>query len=442
MSKRTYQAKSVQRFSIEQVLEQTADGERITVGCDAAKRSWRAAMLTERTKAVLGIIKFDLLDTREVLTWFKRLRDAGRVVEFVAESTGTYADPFAYQVELAGFPMFQVSTKHVKDASEVYDGVPSSHDSKSACVIADLFLWRRDRARAWPNDQRRRLLTRLRAPVQVLKREQQQDLGRVEALLARHWPELSRELALDSATAIRLFEEFGSPSVLAADLERGREFLQRVSRRKLSEAKIGRILAAARNSLGVPMGAEEVSDLQWYGTRLRERRGQLKAAKKALVDAVEQHHPNSKELVACLGGVTTGMLLADVGDPADFANARALLKHLGLNLKVHTSGTITKQGLHITKRGSSRCRHWLYLAALRLMKGNPIVAAWVNSRAVRQGRHEPLKQKAIIALMRKLVTALPHLARGEAFDARKLFDTRKLITDGWLSADLRTAITP
>lgn len=45
------------------------------------------------------------------------------------------------------------------------------------------------------------------------------------------------------------------------------------------------------------------------------------------------------------------------------------------------------------------------------MKCNPIVRAWVEAKAVRQGDRA---MKAIVALMRKLVTALPHLARGSA----------------------------
>lgn len=68
------------------------------------------------------------------------------------------------------------------------------------------------------------------------------------------------------------------------------------------------------------------------------------------------------------------------------------------------------------------------------MKCNPIVRAWVEAKAVRQG-DRAMKMKAIVALMRKLVTALPHLARGERFDASKLFDVERLKRRRALPAD-------
>ena len=53
-----------------------------------------------------------------------------------------------------------------------------------------------------------------------------------------------------------------------------------------------------------------------------------------------------------------------------------------------------------------------------------MITAWYQSKIKRDGGG--LKGKAIIAVMRKLALSLWYVARGEAFDSRKLFNARAL----------------
>lgn len=432
MKKRIYRPTAIQDLSIEHLLEATENHARVVVGCDAAKVSWRAALMTS-SRELLGVVSFDVLESAILLKLLVALRDAGRVVEVVAESTGTYADAFAYRVGEAGLPMFQIGTKHVKDAREVYDGVPSNHDSKAACVIADQHVYRPERSRPWPREEERRQLEAKCTSIGILQEDIQRDQGRVEGLLARHWPELLRELELKSASLASLLEEFGSPRAVAEAPEAAKALLKSTSRDLLGADKIERIVRSASSTIGVPMGDGERELLQWLGKRLTVRRHEWRRAKDQVKQAMEQR-PHTISMQRLLGTVTTAILLAHGGEPNRFTSGRALLKHLGLNLKEDTSGSSKRSGLHITKRGSSRARQVLYLAALRLIKRDPIVRAWVEAKAVRQG-DKVMKVKAIVALMRKLVTALPHLARGERFDASKLFDVERLKRRGALPAD-------
>ena len=101
----------------------------------------------------------------------------------------------------------------------------------------------------------------------------------------------------------------------------------------------------------------------------------------------------------------------------------ALLKAMGLNLKERSSGKYKGQ-LKLTKRGPSRTRKYLYFAALRMIQKDPVVRAWYDRKLQRDGGR--VKNRAVIAVMRKLVRAAYHVARGESFDARKLFDVRRL----------------
>jgi transposase len=129
-----------------------------------------------------------------------------------------------------------------------------------------------------------------------------------------------------------------------------------------------------------------------------------------------------KPLSEFIGPMTAAIFLAFIGDPKQFASDRTLLKMLGLNLRERSSGKFKGQ-LKISKRGNSVVRRWLYLAALRLIKQDSVVRAWVNHKAQRSGG---MKMKAIIALMRKIVSSLRHIADGNPFDSTKLFDVQRL----------------
>ena len=68
-------------------------------------------------------------------------------------------------------------------------------------------------------------------------------------------------------------------------------------------------------------------------------------------------------------------------------------------------------------------RRWLFLATLRWLKADPIARAWYLRKVRTNGG---VKLKAVIALMRKLLAALYHVARGATYDPYRLFDTRRL----------------
>jgi hypothetical protein len=60
---------------------------------------------------------------------------------------------------------------------------------------------------------------------------------------------------------------------------------------------------------------------------------------------------------------------------------------------------------------------------VRLVKNDPLIAAWYRTRGGYRGDR---KLTALIAVMRKLARALWHVARGATFDATKLVDGRAL----------------
>ena len=134
------------------------------------------------------------------------------------EPTGTYGDAVRQALTDAGLTVHRVSGKAVHDYAEVFDGVPSQHDGKDALLVAELAAL--GKSSAWPYESssaeeqaREYWVDRLDCQREL----EQLWTGRLEGLLARHWPEVTGLLALNSATLLELLVHYGGPAWLAAD---------------------------------------------------------------------------------------------------------------------------------------------------------------------------------------------------------------------------------
>jgi hypothetical protein len=73
--------------------------------------------------------------------------------------------------------------------------------------------------------------------------------GRLEGVVARHWPEAFQVLKLPSGTLLRMLKRYGSPQALAANPQAPKQ-LARWGGPLLSTKKIDQLLAGARSSVG------------------------------------------------------------------------------------------------------------------------------------------------------------------------------------------------
>lgn len=415
MKKRTYRSTDVKHVNAVTLSEQI-EGQRVAVGVDVAKEDFKAAVM-EENRQVLKIIKWK--HPYETRLFVEFLLELEAQVEIAMESSGTYGAALQEMLHDAGLPVFQVSAKRVHDAAEVYDGVPSHHDAKCAAIIAKLQL--DEASRRWePSSEEERGVAAAIKTMDLYHDQFYSNCNRLEALLAVYWPEVTQYLELGSATLRALLIEFGSPGKVAERPEEARALMVRVGR-SLKPEKIEKVLESAGGSVGVEPIDEEVKALQDLVADTQRAHQALRRAK-AKVERLGQKQEPTRNISRTIGQVTAAVIVSEVGDPLDFYAAAAYEKAMGLNLKERSSGK--HQGkLRITKRGSGMARKYLYLATLRLLQEDVIVKAWYARKVARDGG---VKMKAIVALMRKLARALWYVARGEAFDSRKLFNVRRL----------------
>jgi transposase len=186
--KNPYSLTDVNVVDIDRLVEGRR-GQAVVLGVDVAKgehaacvvwpdrsfaRPWRV-----KSPGQVGLLVSRLLELR---------RHCPVVVAM--ESSGTYGDALRQALSDAGIEVHRISAKAVKDYSETFDGVPSQHDGKDAAIIGTLCVAGHGRVWAWcerpDQDQAIRYWVRKLDTAQRIK---QIWSGKLESLLARHWPE-------------------------------------------------------------------------------------------------------------------------------------------------------------------------------------------------------------------------------------------------------------
>lgn len=427
---RAYKRTVVKRVDIEALRERAVKwgGAGTTVGLDVGKDEIVACVRWpngefERPWSIRNPSEID--EFLELLNMVQSVADS---LTIGLESTGTYGEAVRRALTTAGFEVHRVSGKATSDYHEIFDGVPSQHDGKDAAVIAELTAF--GKGTAWPYQADSENLAAVKhqvARAETYRKQQVEWTGRLEGLLARHWPELTALLPLGSVTLLQMVIHYQSPARVAADAEAAQR-LARWGGAKLQESKIAQVIESGRTTRGVPVAEPQAAWLGEVASNILSARRHVRDAEGQLGKLL------AAEPVLCrytaIGAATLGVIWAYVGDPRDYSSGGAFLKALGLNLKERSSGR--RQGeLAITKRGPSAPRRWIFFWALRALQREEIQPWYteftrVGRKSSADGKGEHRKLKGVVALMRKLCRGLRHaMVHQEEFDYGKLFDQSK-----------------
>ena len=100
-----------------------------------------------------------------------------------------------------------------------------------------------------------------------------------------------------------------------------------------------------------------------------------------------------------LGDIATQIVLAELPDLEQFADARQLAAWVGLTPRHHTSGTSGRTRTPITKIGSVHLRRGLFMPAMTARVFNPLLKTFADRLLENGKKPKPI----IIAVMRKLL---------------------------------------
>jgi transposase len=418
MNKRFY---SVRRWSAkesDQLVFEAGDAA-IVVGVDVAKHE---LVFMARRQDARFFGPYRVVNPHEIgplVDLMRRLQARGPA-RIAMEPSGTYGDALRQALSEAHIGLQRVESKWSWDYAELFDGVPSQHDGKDAAVIAELCAIGKCTPWTWQIDDEDQ--SRMRLLVEWIDgqtRTRRLWVGRIEALLARHWPESSAFLDLSSGTLMRALIHYGGPAELAADPQ-ALENLLRWSRGLLSKEKARALVESARTSVGVRQNAVDRERLSQYARAALDAALQVRRCKTPL-RRLAANHPVIQIQGAAVGIVTACVLWTRLGDPNNYPSAEAYRKAMGLNLAQRSSGQYKGQR-HISKRGDRLVRRWLHLAALRMVREHVQVRDWYRQKRIRDGgRH----LGALTAVVRRLAIALHKAAtRNEPLDGARLFPGR------------------
>lgn len=444
MSYRSYDAVNCKELDVESLGETLEDRWTIVAVDDAKKMPYGAIYSVEPAASRPD----ELLEQHTVFRW-RRPWQTDEVLEMlssfetqkmqvVLEPSGSYGAGFIERVQQAeGMELRRMRGKKTRDSKENYDNAPSMHDAKAADVMARVHLgggsskWRR-------RDERQKQLKAAGKRADRLKEERARDRQRLESELGSWWPELERQLSVTSTTLLELIVEFGTPRRAAQHPDKARELIAEASRRQIGPDKREAILEEARKSAGARPCQQDVRYMQDIAERLLELKTEIRRVERRIEELIEGDEV-AERIAGLCGPAATASLVGEVGDPTDFEAAAAYEKAAGLNLIEDTSG---QEGQHseddevpsmrISKRGSSRARKYLYLAAQRHIQRCPIARAWHQHKIEQHAGCRRPETIALVAMMRKLIRALYHIGRGADYDGSKLFDVDRLTSKGYL----------
>jgi transposase len=426
MKSKSYRSASVKDMKVSELILRLAEGP-VWAGLDVGKGH---TMVVIRDAQGTTLRPWKVRQPDEIGVIAERLKELSRHRPLVVamEPTGTYGDPLRQALGDVGLAVHRVSPKSTSDYAEVYDGVPSQHDGKDAAVVAELAAI--GKSRPWPLAPA--AYGEMRHEVQWMDTQQdilQLWLGRLEALLARHWPELTSLLELNSATLLRILAEYGGPRAVCQDPQ-AQARLTRWSGALMKREKIEAVLESARSTRGVRMQPADCDFVQRSARAAQAARQEIRQVqnsleKRAAGDEVVQR------VGQAVGMVTACVLFAAVGNPGDYSCGEAYRKALGLNLKERSSGKY-RGHLKITKRGPSIARRWLYFSALRMVQ-QAAVKPWYERK---KSQDQQRGGKGVVAVMRKLSLAVYAVARGATFDAARLFPGRNITAAAGRNASL------
>jgi len=226
------------------------------------------------------------------------------------------------------------------------------------------------------------------------------------------FPELKRILSdLGSPLATELLRRYPTAAAFERITSRRLAGMPYGKKQKLDVDTATAIVTAAKSSVGRHHGEvyrRQVVQLCEDLERLRER---LDSFDGEIGNIVANHKIASLlTTIDGIGDLTALHLIAELGNPARFRDAGALAAYVGVVPGLWTSGKKTRtKGASISRMGNARLRRALYMPTLAAVRFNPWLKAFYE-HLVANGKE---RMVAVVACMRKLVTAIYSVAKNE-----------------------------
>lgn len=256
-----------------------------------------------------------------------------------------------------------------------------------------------------------RELVRLR---ERLKKDFGERLNQLHRAVDLGFPEfLNYVRTLESELATSILTAYPTAQAFAGISMRRLANLRYDGKHRVGEELAQRLITGAASSVGAHHGEPYRLQVRYACEDLDVLRRRLKSLDADIERQLAEHEVGTLlTTIDGIGPLTAALLIAELGDPAEFKSADALASYVGLTPALRQSGKKTTMRARISHIGNARLRARLWMPTIVAVTYNP----WLRAFYLRlRSRGKPAKV-ALVASMRKLLAAIYSVAR-----ARKPF---------------------
>ena len=382
---------NTQNKKITQVTDDT-----LIVGVDIGSEShWARAILARGYEVSKKPFHFDNTEEgfERFVTWANGLEAENKLKKIViaCEPTGHYWFNLYDFLKKYDVKLVLVAPQHVKHSKEMDDNTQRKDDRKDPIVIAKLVPEGRYMEPYIPEG----IYAELRAAFNRrcdLSEALTRNSNRMTRWFDVYFPEY--RTVFKGSDALSGYMVLKRAPLPADILELGVKGICQIWReaklRGAGEKRAQKLVDAATQSIGLKGGPAVRQEL-WQLIEERELLDKQHSDIMALIDEILKQIPGADRLLSVPGAgvVTVAGFLSEVGDINRFSDPKQIQKLAGLAVVENSSGK--RKGLPgISRRGRSRLRWVLYLAAMSMVKNNKEMKTYHRYYTTR--KKNPLKK--------------------------------------------------
>jgi transposase len=240
-----------------------------------------------------------------------------------------------------------------------------------------------------------------------------QDFGdrvrQLHRLVDLGFPELTRYVRrLDSELACTFLHDYPTARAFQGVSPKRLARLRYDGRHKVGDELATQLVEAAKHSVGQHHGDVYRVQVRYTCEDLGVLRRRIRELERDIERKLGEHEVGS--LLTSIDGIgptTAARLIARLGDPAAFDSAGALASFVGVVPAINQSGKKQGNRAGITSIGDATLRSALWMPTLTAVRKN----AWLKAHYERLLARGKLPKVALIACMRKLLTAIYSVAK-------------------------------
>lgn len=376
------------------------------VGIDIASEKHFVAVVDESCEVVVKATAFG-----EDAAGYEKLFELlgpGEETELIAmEATGHYWKNLFAALAAKGFRLALLNPLRTsRFAGEEMQRTKT--DAIDALGIARFAAQKRPEPSRLPDSATEELreLVRLRGRLMQDFTDRVRELHRVVDL---GFPEFTRYVrTLDSELATGILKEYPTAEAFVGVRPKALSNLKYDGRHLVGLELANQLLEAAKSSVGRHHGPAYRIQVKYFCQDLDLLRARLRDLGRDIEQQLDKHEIG--KLLTTIDGIgagTAARIVAVVGNPADFRDAKALAAYVGAVPALRQSGKRINVRAASTPFGNAELRAALYMPTLTAVRKNPWLKAFYD-RLVAAGKPKKL---ALLAAMNKLIHAVYSVAK-------------------------------